>query len=168
MMTMTPMMMTMTTKMMMILTQPPEKLAMAVVTNAFMHRCHLAVMMIIITIMMIIITNMMIMIIFSNMFTIMLILIISINIIMIKILLFATDSKSAARVKSKPAPPSASKITVMMTIIFTMMMTMMTNKMMMTMMMVVKIMMTHQSMKRPMIAFVGLPMGGEESESHLR
>ena len=28
----------------MILTQPPEKLAMAVVTNAFMQRCHLAVM----------------------------------------------------------------------------------------------------------------------------
>ena len=27
--------------------------------------------------------------------------------------------------------------------------------------------MTNQSMKRPMIAFVGLPIGGEESESHL-
>ena len=37
--------------------------------------------------------------------------------------------------------------------------------MMMMMMMTVA---TYQSMKRPMIAFVGLPMGGEESESHLR
>ena len=43
--------------------------------------------------------------------------------------------------------------------------------MMMTMMMMMMMMMTvatYQSMKRPMIAFVGLPMGGEESESHLR
>ena len=46
----------------------------------------------------------------------------------------------------------------MMTIIFTLMMT--TTMMMM--------MVTYQSMKRPIIAFVGLPIGGEESESHLR
>ena len=36
-----------------------------------------------------------------------------------------------------------------------------------TMMTTMNMMMTHQSIKRPMIAFVGLPMGGEESESHL-
>ena len=35
------------------------------------------------------------------------------------------------------------------------------------MMTTMNMMMTHQSIKRPMIAFVGLPMGGEESESHL-
>ena len=35
------------------------------------------------------------------------------------------------------------------------------------MMTTMNMLMTHQSIKRPMIAFVGLPMGGEESESHL-
>ena len=47
------------------------------------------------------------------------------------------------------------------------MITTMTTTIVTTMMTTMNMMMTHQSIKRPMIAFVGLPMGGEESESHL-